>query len=406
MQKEFDEVIEFLGSPTEQEMIINGPAGSGKTYLINQLIQNNILPQDTRFTATTNKAANVVAEAIGEDVGTIFSTLCLVPRDNYKTGKTELKQTATPELLCSVLIIDESYMLTHDVLHYLDIALGTTTKVIYVGDSYQLPPVFYDESPLVHKNVRTITLSKIWRTSHPEIQEMSDRFRQAVDTFKFGKLQNIGSQVIVVDVMNFMNNIVNDFKADTNNTKILGWTNSKTISYNNFVNKLLNHKDGFNVGDHVIINKPIEYNNKIVFSVDSEAVITLMEENNSSFHGLRYINLNLSNTATGHLATNPEELAKILDKYAKNKDWKNFFEVKNFFSDIRHTYACTVHKSQGSTYKNVYIDVSDIVKNKNIKEVARLMYVAVSRASEKITLCTDTSGIDLEVQMLSLLKIH
>lgn len=406
MQKIYDEVASFLSSTTEQELKINGPAGSGKTYLLNELIKQHIIPMSTSFTATTNKAANVVANVINIDTVTVYSLLRLIPFDNYNTGRTELKQTAIPQLDCTLIVIDEGYMLTDAVIKYLETATQTYIKIIYIGDSYQLPPVFYDESPLIHREMRTITLSKIWRTNVPEIQEISNRFREAVDTLKFGKLESIGTNVQVVNAMDFMNETINSFKSDPDATKILGWTNAKTIAYNNFVNKLLNHKEKLNTGDRVVINTPIEVNNKIVFSVDSEATIVNIHRGNNKHMGIAFHEVNLSNAAIAHIAVNPADLQKELTKYKKLKDWKNFFELKNFFNDVRHTYACTVHKSQGSTYGTVFIDVHDIVKNRNIKEVARLLYVAVSRASDRVILCIDTSSMEQEVQMLNLLKIH
>ncbi|MGL5567505.1 MAG: ATP-binding domain-containing protein [Plesiomonas sp.] len=46
----------------------------------------------------------------------------------------------------------------------------------------------------------------------------------------------------------------------------------------------------------------------------------------------------------------------------------------------------TVHKSQGSTYDTVYVDTEDLYRCAaiNIKQYLKLMYVALSRASNKV----------------------
>ena len=49
-------------------------------------------------------------------------------------------------------------------------------------------------------------------------------------------------------------------------------------------------------------------------------------------------------------------------------------------------HAMTIHKSQGSTYDTVYLDTEDLgmVANMDYIMYLRLLYVAVSRASNKV----------------------
>lgn len=63
--------------------------------------------------------------------------------------------------------------------------------------------------------------------------------------------------------------------------------------------------------------------------------------------------------------------------------WSEYYTVRNLFLDIRPPYACTVHKSQGSTYCNVFIDMDDI---KHASNKMRLMYVAITRCSNTVAL--------------------
>lgn len=60
------------------------------------------------------------------------------------------------------------------------------------------------------------------------------------------------------------------------------------------------------------------------------------------------------------------------------------FELKNEFSDLRAPHASTVHKSQGSTYQYCFVDLSDIGRNTRWEEIARLVYVALTRASHTV----------------------
>jgi ATP-dependent exoDNAse (exonuclease V) beta subunit len=72
--------------------------------------------------------------------------------------------------------------------------------------------------------------------------------------------------------------------------------------------------------------------------------------------------------------------------YANDANWKAYFHIKDNWLDLRPLHALTCHKSQGSTYKEVFIDMADIGENKKWEEIARLMYVAVSRASAAVYL--------------------
>lgn len=51
----------------------------------------------------------------------------------------------------------------------------------------------------------------------------------------------------------------------------------------------------------------------------------------------------------------------------------------NPFASVSYGYSITCHKAQGSSYKNVFVDFSDIVKNNKIDEMKRCTYTAISR---------------------------
>jgi len=54
------------------------------------------------------------------------------------------------------------------------------------------------------------------------------------------------------------------------------------------------------------------------------------------------------------------------------------------FASVSISTSITVHRSQGSTYYNVYIDADDIFMNKNGNEAKRCIYTALTRASNEI----------------------
>ena len=95
------------------------------------------------------------------------------------------------------------------------------------------------------------------------------------------------------------------------------------------------------------------------------------------------------------------------------KKWNEYFDFKkkyllaaNVFKnntlvysrDIDYGFAITSHKSQGSTYKTVFVDLNDMIFDKtgnvysNLDDLLRRLYVACSRASFNLILCYGNKG--------------
>lgn len=63
------------------------------------------------------------------------------------------------------------------------------------------------------------------------------------------------------------------------------------------------------------------------------------------------------------------------------------WELRNRYADIRHAYAMTVHKSQGSTFGAVVLDWASFEKCPDIGARTRLLYVALTRTSRYAVIC-------------------
>ena len=64
-----------------------------------------------------------------------------------------------------------------------------------------------------------------------------------------------------------------------------------------------------------------------------------------------------------------------------------YYKILDQFADISYGYCITVHKSQGSTYNNVYVDFNNIL-NSNFDENQKVkcIYTAITRASLNLRL--------------------
>ena len=58
--------------------------------------------------------------------------------------------------------------------------------------------------------------------------------------------------------------------------------------------------------------------------------------------------------------------------------------ITSCYTEIDYGYALTVHKSQGSTYDDVYIEYANILSNTRENEKLKLLYTAITRSSNKL----------------------
>ncbi|SMF93954.1 UvrD-like helicase C-terminal domain-containing protein [Methylomagnum ishizawai] len=70
-------------------------------------------------------------------------------------------------------------------------------------------------------------------------------------------------------------------------------------------------------------------------------------------------------------------------KGASGRAWA----MKNAFAPIRHAYAITVHKSQGSTFDTALVDYRDLNRMVEAYQFNRALYVACTRASQFLAIC-------------------
>lgn len=82
-----------------------------------------------------------------------------------------------------------------------------------------------------------------------------------------------------------------------------------------------------------------------------------------------------------------KEQFNIIEKYVIRNLWKSYNRTFiDPFAKFNYGFSTTVHKSQASSYNNVYIDVDDIFCNKKIDESKRCIYTAMTRAVDNLHL--------------------
>ena len=411
-------VVRFLQSPDDTFVLI-GAAGTGKSFLVRYIMQTAIgLGFITHRTASTNKAARII------DGGTIHSLLGLVPENDYENGVQKLKQSGKPEYLANkdLVVIDESSMVDTPLLEMIFL-YASNTKLIFVGDNYQLPPIFEENSPaLEYFNVELKVIQRQALTS--PIIPYATKFREVIDGAAFPVLKSVAPDIKIVTEKKFKKKISKYFKSEKYNEdidfcRVLAWTNAQVLEYNKYIRGFW-YPGQYQEGEILVVNSPIistlKGRESLVFK--NESFVKVMSSCVSEKHGIEGQELSITDavseegalTVAVFVANNRFDVDDVLSEYtaearalqrqlssvkmgtsqwrsidAERRDaWKLFFVIKNEFADVRAVHANTVHKSQGSTYDTVFIDVDDISKNTNRNEVARLMYVAITRASRKV----------------------
>lgn len=409
IKKEF---IKFIFNKTENEMVIQGHAGTGKSFLVKELTKalqkikklRQLLTSEESgkrahiyYTTTTNKAASILSGIIKDfPVTTIHSLLKLKVFNNYKTGKATIRTTRDfvpyPD---SLLIIDEASMVNSDLYRIIK-KTCKDIKILYIMDSYQLTPVGENSCPVI-ENVKNIhTLNTIHRQAKGnKIIDLAERYRKVLDGENFPNISNYECSTIKrLDGPSFQNEIDNAFKNNPQtgyrDSKILAWTNNVVIRYNDYVRSLHTNTVKPIAGEMFSTNKPLlAFNGDIILRTDTIFKIHSVDPSEHNYKNVRCWKIwNYGNKIYIPIdrAEYKRELMKAKRKGESKKGWDDYFKLKDTIADIRPIHASTVHKSQGSTYDKVFINLDDIGCNRRPHEVARLMYVALTRAAKEVVL--------------------
>lgn len=412
-QEAADKLITFLLNQ-EEELVLTSGAGYGKTHLISwfvnegysrylQICAENQIPvffaKRPVVTATTNKAAEVLSTKLGVPADTIHSYLGVVVKEDYETGTTYLKKgdNFSPRFR-EIVFIDECSMIDAQLYRLIKEALFNC-KIIYVGDKDQLAPVNSGLSPIFSSTIPQIELTENVRLkNHPEMLELAEQLKETVRTGIFKPIKTREGVIELLD-NNRMQSLINElFLTPSYDNKIVTYTNKKALAYNDYIKYDLRHYESpFVVGEHYIVNSvllvPSAYSKKKIFNTEDEIIIEEIGESTvytDCLMPFEVIQLKardyLGNLVTFYAPRDSAQFLASLKYEAKYKRWKSYFRAKETIADLRLADSSTVHKAQGSTYKNIFVDLSDLSSCREADTVARLLYVACTRATDHVYL--------------------
>ena len=453
----FNSLVDFIKDLNDDSIyVLKGWAGTGKTYTISLLVRYVLeVIQPTRLwykvgvTGPTNKSVRVIRKATGISSSRVqFQTVHKILGLSEKItsdGQQIFVNSGDykPQIrMLKLLIVDEVSMLNDDLFEEL-LKYRDKTKIIFMGDPAQIPPVgrqdcipFRDEL-LAGYRIKTLDLKQIMRQKEGNpIIESSVKIRKNITSSNSGistsnKLNQIGEGIEFVNLnstesrSSFRDILEKYYKTDKFNSdseycKMIGWRNKTVSSMNDLVRKVIYGEEALSskilIGEKLIANSPIMEKDTILFNTNDEFSVVSFETDSVD---LRFkisdhpdddpypITLKYYDTKVSYLDEEDEichkiiqilhedsendfkKLANILrvraiNKKGKDKSWLVYYNFLRRYADVNFAYAISAHKSQGSTYNTIFVLEDDIDMNWNIVERNRIKYTAYTRASRKL----------------------
>ena len=170
--------------------------------------------------------------------------------------------------------------------------------------------------------------------------------------------------------------------------KILAYTNATVTSYNNYLSERVLGSVEPQVGQRMLVNQAVQ-NAGSKCTTNEEVTIEEVEiarEYDTVGYQIRF-------RGKGSHYFMPRVRGDKMVAHAVAAEDDNYAAMKIILTswvDLRPSFAQTVDKSQGSTYDIVMVDLDDLCsKSRTLDDLARLLYVALSRARSRIILTGD-----------------
>lgn len=401
--KDVDDIISNNAWKPNRILSLEGYAGVGKTVITSELVKHFInIGLRIVVTTPTHKSLNVIREMLQVDVETrtIHSYLGLKQKPSNNPNIDYILQKDGSKFIkkVDVLIVDESSMVSNELFTHIEEALenGLFRVVLFVGDSAQLLPVDGEQNP-VYANANRYILTEIVRqAANNPLIHIAHRFREVIGKNKIIDVKAIFNEIPLLDTM-YVHHSIKDFMQtylDDKNDKILAtYTNKSVNVYNNFIRQFIYQDKNVPyllVNENIVVEKMVTEGKKVHYNNGEVVKIRTLKESYIDDIAVYIINdvINVVKPEFKELYEDKKRKLKN-DAIKDKKKWYLYYNFLETFTEIKHTHSCTIHKLQGSTYDNVYINVEEILRymtEKNADTIYRLMYVGLTRARQDVHL--------------------
>ena len=349
----------------EKYTVIAGFAGSGKSTLVQFIIQELRIPESKiAYVAYTGKAA-LVLKSKGCPGATTAHKL-LYHTTELPDGTFEHTPKEKPDKPLKLIVVDEVSMLEKE---QWDILMRWGIHVICLGDPFQLPPISQDNGVLQHPH---IFLDEIMRQAQD-----SEIIRLSMDIREGKSLQCFkGKDVWVVP-----KDTITDRMISTADIVLCG-KNATRYYLNQRIRRVIwgeQYKDEPIEGDKIICLK--NYWNKGDLANGLIGKISFIDKREDFILKTKLV-ADFTTDDDEFFALNMDYQLFVDGKPLVNQDnWKMYpKEIRPMEFD--YAYAITCHKAQGGEFGKVVLFNEYLGRDREM--YLRWLYTGVTRASEKL----------------------
>jgi exodeoxyribonuclease-5 len=440
------ELIEKLSSyviSTERTgiFILKGFAGTGKTTVVSTLV--HVLRKykiNSVLLAPTGRAAKVLASYSKQQAFTIHKYIYYIGRSadgsmKITLGKNKLKDAVffvdEASMIPDTSVNDSRFSVTgsllQDLITFVDD--GINCKLIFIGDTAQLPPVGIDVSPAL--DVEYMGKNFFFKIHHYELKDVvrqanksgilsnANHVRRLIAKPRFDHILNTTAYADTFQINGNMlsEQLENSYdKVGMEETVIITRSNKRARLFNQEVRKRILYKeDDIEAGDLLMVVKNNYYwlaNNENGFIANGDIIEIQSITNREEMYGFHFADVNirfidadeesvlevkiLLDTLLSDSASMSKEENRIFYEEVM-KDYEDipskarrFRELKKnpYFNalQVKYAYALTCHKTQGGQWKHVFVDQGYLFDDMLNKEYLRWLYTAFTRARRKLFL--------------------
>ena len=367
-------------SYTRDFLIITGGPGTGKTTIMKGICElyrqmNKLsyekLDQKIALLAPTGRAAKRMSETTQLRASTIHRFL----KWQKETNKFQVNEYNKSKV--EFVIIDEASMIDTYLMACLLRGLSANCKIVLVGDDHQLPSV--GPGDVLHDIIESNCLEKV---------SLTELYRQGEDSNIISLAYDIRNKKIDKSIFNVKDDLtfIECLDSEVINNICDICTTYKDLSYKKFqilvpMYKGLNGIDEINKNVQNIFNpksnsKKENRIGEVVFREDDKVIqLTNMPDDNVYNGDIGLID---------RIVTSPKKEVHI------DFDGNVVKYTPANFVNFRLAYSISIHKSQGSEFDVVVIQ---IVRGYNKMLYQKLIYTAVTRAKKKLYLIGDINAL-------------